>query len=111
MFTLAPFGDYHLNENLVRGIYSYGADFDLNENLSGNVADSIASRYHFHFELAAECLVLVPLDDYDLNVNLLRGTYSYGFEKSSAIQQRGTKPILRPSGWCHVFHGRVRYRC
>ena len=36
-----------------------------------------------------ECLVLVPFDDYDLNVNLLRGTYSYGFEKPSAIQQRG----------------------
>jgi translation initiation factor 4A len=29
-----------------------------------------------------------------LNDNLLRGIYSYGFEKPSAIQQRGIKPIL-----------------
>merc|ERR1712050_705231 len=33
-------------------------------------------------------------DDYDLHENLLRGIYSYGFEKPSAIQQRGIKPIL-----------------
>jgi translation initiation factor 4A len=33
-------------------------------------------------------------DDLDLNENLLRGIYSYGFEKPSAIQQRGIKPIL-----------------
>merc|ERR1711920_718408 len=33
-------------------------------------------------------------DDYDLDENLLRGIYSYGFEKPSAIQQRGIKPLL-----------------
>jgi len=33
-------------------------------------------------------------DDLDLNENLLRGIYSYGFEKPSAIQQRGIKPVL-----------------
>jgi len=33
-------------------------------------------------------------DDLDLNENLLRGIYSYGFEKPSAIQQRAIKPIL-----------------
>jgi len=38
--------------------------------------------------------VFESFDDYDLNENLLRGIYSYGFEKPSAIQQRGIQPIL-----------------
>jgi len=38
--------------------------------------------------------VFESFDDYDLDDNLLRGIYSYGFEKPSAIQQRGIKPIL-----------------
>jgi len=36
-----------------------------------------------------EHLVFAPFDDYGLNENLLRGIYSYGVEKPSAIQQRG----------------------
>jgi translation initiation factor 4A len=43
---------------------------------------------------ADEYPVFESFDDYDLNDNLLRGIYSYGFEKPSAIQQRGIKPIL-----------------
>eukprot|EP00439_Symbiodinium_sp_Y106_P043688 s1228_g5.t1 len=38
--------------------------------------------------------VFESFDDYELDENLLRGIYSYGFEKPSAIQQRGIKPIL-----------------
>lgn len=33
-------------------------------------------------------------DSMDLNVELLRGIYAYGFERPSAIQQRAIKPIL-----------------
>jgi len=33
-------------------------------------------------------------DDMDLKEGLLRGVYSYGFEKPSAIQQKGIKPII-----------------
>jgi len=33
-------------------------------------------------------------DDLDLPEQLLRGIYSYGFEKPSAIQQRAIKPVL-----------------
>ena len=33
-------------------------------------------------------------DSMDLNEDLLRGIYGYGFEKPSAIQQRAVKPIL-----------------
>lgn len=43
---------------------------------------------------AEEYPVFETFDDYDLDENLLRGIYSYGFEKPSAIQQRGIKPIL-----------------
>ena len=34
-------------------------------------------------------------DDMDLREDLLRGIYAYGFEKPSAIQQRGIVPIVR----------------
>jgi len=43
---------------------------------------------------AEEYPVFESFDDYDLDEQLLRGIYSYGFEKPSAIQQRGIKPIL-----------------
>merc|ERR1711933_422933 len=43
---------------------------------------------------AEEYPVFESFDDYDLHENLLRGIYSFGFEKPSAIQQRGIKPIL-----------------
>jgi len=38
--------------------------------------------------------VIESFDDLPLHENLLRGIYSYGFEKPSAIQQRGIKPLL-----------------
>mmetsp|Transcript_70691 Transcript_70691/g.153506 ORF Transcript_70691/g.153506 Transcript_70691/m.153506 type:complete len:392 (+) Transcript_70691:106-1281(+) len=38
--------------------------------------------------------VFESFDDYELDENLLRGIYSYGFEKPSAIQQRAIKPLL-----------------
>lgn len=38
--------------------------------------------------------VVDSFDALKLNESLLRGIYSYGFEKPSAIQQRGIKPIL-----------------
>jgi len=38
--------------------------------------------------------VVDTFDALNLNEKLLRGIYAYGFEKPSAIQQRGIKPIL-----------------
>lgn len=38
--------------------------------------------------------VVESFDDLPLHENLLRGIYSYGFEKPSTIQQRGIKPLL-----------------
>mmetsp|Transcript_70692 Transcript_70692/g.153509 ORF Transcript_70692/g.153509 Transcript_70692/m.153509 type:complete len:392 (+) Transcript_70692:115-1290(+) len=43
---------------------------------------------------ADEYPVFESFDDYELDENLLRGIYSYGFEKPSAIQQRCIKPLL-----------------
>ena len=38
--------------------------------------------------------VIESFDDMALKEDLLRGIYSYGFEKPSAIQQRAIKPLL-----------------
>jgi hypothetical protein len=38
--------------------------------------------------------VVASFDDMNLKDDLLRGIYAYGFEKPSAIQQRGIMPIL-----------------
>ena len=38
--------------------------------------------------------VIESFDDMGLKEDLLRGIYSYGFEKPSAIQQRAIKPLL-----------------
>jgi len=38
--------------------------------------------------------VVESFDELPLHESLLRGIYSYGFEKPSAIQQRGIKPLL-----------------
>merc|ERR1711972_758670 len=43
---------------------------------------------------ADEYPVFESFDDYDLQEGLLRGIYSYGFEKPSAIQQRAIRPVL-----------------
>ena len=43
---------------------------------------------------ADEYPVVDLFDDLDLQEGLLRGIYSYGFEKPSAIQQRGIRPVL-----------------
>jgi translation initiation factor 4A len=39
--------------------------------------------------------VIATFDEMPLHTNLLRGIYSYGFEKPSAIQQRAIVPFLR----------------
>jgi len=38
--------------------------------------------------------VVDSFDDLELQEGLLRGIYSYGFERPSAIQQRGIRPVL-----------------
>jgi len=43
---------------------------------------------------AEEYAVVDSFDDLDLQEGLLRGIYSYGFERPSAIQQRGIRPVL-----------------
>jgi len=43
---------------------------------------------------ADEYPVVDSFDDLDLQEGLLRGIYSYGFERPSAIQQRAIKPVI-----------------
>merc|ERR1719326_1003502 len=38
--------------------------------------------------------VIESFDDMELNENILRGIYSYGFERPSAIQQRAIRPLI-----------------
>ncbi|KAK5974529.1 hypothetical protein GCK32_003309, partial [Trichostrongylus colubriformis] len=47
------------------------------------------------FESSEEVEVIPTFDAMGLREPLLRGIYSYGFEKPSAIQQRAIKPIMK----------------
>jgi ATP-dependent RNA helicase len=47
------------------------------------------------FESSEDVDVITSFDDFGLKENLLRGIYSYGFEKPSAVQQRAILPILK----------------
>ena len=53
-------------------------------------------RDHDSFD-ESECHVeVIPsFDEMPLHTNLLRGIYSYGFEKPSAIQQRAIVPFIK----------------
>lgn len=46
-------------------------------------------------ETAKELRVYKSFDDMELPENLLRGVYSYGYERPSGIQQKGIVPILQ----------------
>jgi ATP-dependent RNA helicase len=47
------------------------------------------------FETSEDVEVCPTFDAMNLNENLLRGIYSYGFEKPSAVQQRSIRPIIK----------------
>jgi ATP-dependent RNA helicase len=47
------------------------------------------------FETSEDVDVVPTFDAMGLRDDLLRGIYSYGFEKPSAIQQRAIKPVLK----------------
>ncbi|KAH9425108.1 Eukaryotic initiation factor 4A-III [Dermatophagoides pteronyssinus] len=47
------------------------------------------------FETSEDIEVIASFDSMNLNEDLLRGIYAYGFEKPSAIQQRAIRPIIK----------------
>lgn len=47
------------------------------------------------FETSEDVAVVHTFDRTNLREELLRGIYSYGFERPSAIQQRAIKPIIK----------------
>ena len=53
--------------------------------LINNVQEESTTSSEFEFE---------NWDDLDIEPNLLRGIYAYGFEKPSAIQKKAIKPII-----------------
>ncbi|KAF8366535.1 hypothetical protein PRIPAC_84364, partial [Pristionchus pacificus] len=50
---------------------------------------------NIEFETSEDVEICQTFDGMGLNENLIRGVYSYGFEKPSAIQQRAIRPILK----------------
>ncbi|CAD5225093.1 unnamed protein product [Bursaphelenchus okinawaensis] len=50
---------------------------------------------HVEFETSDGVEIIPTFDAMGLNKDLLRGIYSYGFEKPSAIQQRAIKQIMK----------------
>ena len=49
----------------------------------------------FIFETSEEVEVFPSFDDMGLRENLIKGIYSYGFDKPSAVQQRSIVPIMK----------------
>jgi translation initiation factor 4A len=45
-------------------------------------------------EVISEIDIIKDFDELDLNPDILRGIFAYGFEKPSAIQQKAIKPII-----------------
>eukprot|EP00996_Jenningsia_fusiforme_P001006 NODE_1917_length_1356_cov_232.318286_g1736_i0.p1 GENE.NODE_1917_length_1356_cov_232.318286_g1736_i0~~NODE_1917_length_1356_cov_232.318286_g1736_i0.p1 ORF type:complete len:406 (-),score=70.13 NODE_1917_length_1356_cov_232.318286_g1736_i0:86-1303(-) len=64
--------------------------------MAENEAKHLGPRDHDSFDDSnCDVEVISSFDEMPLHTNLLRGIYSYGFEKPSAIQQRAIVPFLR----------------
>ncbi|XP_022164948.1 eukaryotic initiation factor 4A-III [Myzus persicae] len=50
---------------------------------------------HVEFETSEDVEVLTTFDNMKLREDLVRGIYSYGFERPSAIQQRAIRPMIK----------------
>lgn len=50
---------------------------------------------HVEFETSEGVEIVPTFEAMGLNKDLIRGIYSYGFEKPSAIQQRAIKQIMK----------------
>lgn len=70
---------------------------DVERRLSrpGKGASSAAAEPPIEFETSDDVEIAATFDSLGLREELLRGIYSYGFEKPSAIQQRAIKPIVK----------------
>jgi translation initiation factor 4A len=63
-------------------------NYDDNDNNNSNLKDD--SEFTTNWDT-----VIDSFDDMNLHENLLRGIYGIGFEKPSAIQQRGILPVIK----------------
>lgn len=46
------------------------------------------------YETSEDCVVIESFEELGLREDILKGIFAYGFDKPSAVQQRGIKPIL-----------------
>lgn len=56
--------------------------------------NKLFSENEYIFETSEDIQVYSSFDDMGLKENLLKGIYSYGFDKPSAVQQRAIVPII-----------------
>jgi len=81
----------YLSKKTYRNIITYTYNrIEMSESnetkmLINNVQEESTTSSEFEFE---------NWDDLDIEPNLLRGIYAYGFEKPSAIQKKAIKPII-----------------
>jgi len=68
--------------------------YDIEEMISRKIYGLEKSSEGVTVTVSENYPIFESFDDYDLDENLLRGIYSYGFGKPSALQQRGIKPLL-----------------
>jgi superfamily II DNA/RNA helicase len=70
---------------------SAAAPIDLDEDLSAaREGDEMETNWHERVE---------SFDDMNLREELLRGIYSYGFERPSLIQQKAVVPLISYVGF------------
>jgi len=66
------------------------------DNEAGDKKDRVGPKDHDSFDESDVNVEVIPsFDEMPLHTNLLRGIYSYGFEKPSAIQQRAIVPFIK----------------
>eukprot|EP01084_Bolivina_argentea_P115144 204825_1 len=77
----------HLND------YYYDNDNEIKQDNSINTTENDSSKGS---EFTTNCDGIVEsFDNMDLNKDLLRGIYSYGWEKPSKIKQRAIIPVIK----------------
>ncbi|XP_027916109.1 eukaryotic initiation factor 4A-14-like [Vigna unguiculata] len=90
--VISQFGSHMCTFHFMAGLAPEGSQFDANK-YDSKMSDLLSSDGQDFFTSYDE--VYESFDAMGLQENLLRGIYAYGFEKPSAIQQRGIVPFCK----------------
>lgn len=63
--------------------------------VDSNKSNKIAPDEEMLIEASEKLELVESFDDLNLNEQLLRGLYAYGFNKPSAVQKRAILPIIK----------------